>query len=469
VTFLKEGSFLEKIFGNKSIRNENSNNDTSAKDASLQQPQFVNQIRGEELSQLISSINAETKININDHEGKHRQLEQITESSPYISEKEVPKSKVETKIIDFKENEERNVRNEKDEKIAALESEIAELRRENRRYSALEDKVKMLDEIINSKFNSPHSQVDLTESSNRNVCDESFDDSIVLEDTSENVDETTNQVFAEVEEISVPETLIPKDDGEAASQVDVEHLVNLEDTPLEGVAVQIEQTEAVDDSLLADIHDSEDPGIQDNSQCDENTSTQNGSRDSEEEVVTLVENEDNSLQVSIEEKFAKLSNQIFQLNQEITQKFKVDESKDKIIDNLHRELQGFKDNQTKDFIKPIILELIQMMDRTKKQADEFESAEELNPKKLVNVIKNLVQDIEDILYRQGIDSYNCETEAFDAKRQQIARTIKVDDPSKDKTVAEVVGNGYIWDEKIIRSERVKVYVYDQTKTKINAN
>lgn len=480
---MKEGTnFLGKFFGNKTNKNENP--DTSVKDTSSQQPQIFNQNSDQELRQLIASIESEPRINISTHEeGYSHQEQKDNKWSPaYIIEKETSPSKDETKLVDFQENEERNVMSEKDEKIAALKSEIAE---QNSKYLKLENEFRMFVEMVTSKINSPLSQDDITQSSDKILNDPSVKDAILLGDDAEetvSVEATVvNPEPEEVEEISLLENpeVVEKDD--IVPQVETEHLEKMEDNPLEGIVEQVKLDGNVEEDPLEDVYKSDeyakdpdvlhvpepDEGNDFYSQDEDNTSA--GDVFPQEEADSPVENEDYSLHVSIEKEFVKLSNQILQLNQEITQKFKVDESKDKIIDNLHRELQGFKDNQTKDIIKPIILGLIQMMDRMKKQADEFESVEELNPNKLVKVIKDFVQDIEDILYRQGIDSYNSGMEAFDAKRQQIVKTIKVDDPSKDKTVAEVVGNGYIWDEKIIRPERVKVYVYDQTKAKINVN
>ena len=150
----------------------------------------------------------------------------------------------------------------------------------------------------------------------------------------------------------------------------------------------------------------------------------------------------------IQEGFEKLEKKVNELNGEFASKLKYDESKDRIIDNLHRELQTYKDDQIKKIKEPVIKDLIMMADRTKRLIDAFEQEEELYPKKLIRVIKNSFQDVEDALYRQSVESYNCDGDTYDMKRQQIVKVIKVDDVSKDKKVAEVLGNGYEWYGKI---------------------
>ena len=174
--------------------------------------------------------------------------------------------------------------------------------------------------------------------------------------------------------------------------------------------------------------------------------------------------EEISITQFMQEGFQKLEKKVNEINGEFASKLKYDESKDKIIDNLHRELQTYKDDQIKKIKEPVIHELIIMADRTKKLIQAFDKEEELYPQKLIRVIKDSFQDIEDALYRQSVISYNCEGDTYDAKRQQIIKVIKIDDVSKDKKVAEVVGNGYEWNGKIFRAEKVNIYQYEGPKT-----
>ncbi|QSS99710.1 nucleotide exchange factor GrpE [Pontibacillus sp. ALD_SL1] len=163
------------------------------------------------------------------------------------------------------------------------------------------------------------------------------------------------------------------------------------------------------------------------------------------------------------EGFTKLEKQFEGLSREFTSKVKQDESKEKVIDSLHRELQTYKEDQIKDIIKPVINDLILMADRTKKQVDRLSKEDELNPQKLLRALDDSVLDVDDILYRQGIESFTHTSETFDSKKQQIVKTIKTDDETKDKQIAEVVGKGYEWDGKVFRNEKVNVFVYEKPK------
>ena len=57
------------------------------------------------------------------------------------------------------------------------------------------------------------------------------------------------------------------------------------------------------------------------------------------------------------------------------------------------------------------------------------------------------EDLEDILYRQNIESYRVPGHEVDVRRQKIIQTVPTDDKSKDNLVAVRVADGY---ERVIR-------------------
>jgi molecular chaperone GrpE len=225
---------------------------------------------------------------------------------------------------------------------------------------------------------------------------------------------------------------------------------------LKGTILKLEDENIIIPALKAEVkrlkEEVEELKQEKNNQADL-TNDQNGSLDENANELTKM----------VYEGFIKLESQFNNLNKEFTTKLKIDESKEKIIDNLHRELQSYKDDQIKDVVKPLINDLILMADRIRKIVESFEKEEELYPKKLLRILNESIQDIEDILYRQGIEPFSCEDDNFDIKRQQIVKTIKTDDASKDKKVVEVLGKGYEWDGKLFRHEKVNIFVYEKPK------
>lgn len=167
----------------------------------------------------------------------------------------------------------------------------------------------------------------------------------------------------------------------------------------------------------------------------------------------------------LESQYHSLDKKLNQLSYEFEQKLKHDEHKEKIIDKLHNELQGYKDNLIHERLMPVIMDLILTIDRSMKLKKSLDSGEEYT--KHLKAIDGTIMDIEDILYTQGVESYESEDSQFQKMEQKIVRTIKTNDLSKDKQIAEVLGKGYKWDERIIRKEQVSVYVYEEKQEDFN--
>ncbi|MDM8539144.1 nucleotide exchange factor GrpE, partial [Desulfobacterales bacterium HSG17] len=82
-----------------------------------------------------------------------------------------------------------------------------------------------------------------------------------------------------------------------------------------------------------------------------------------------------------------------------------------------------------------------------------------DPEKLLNLLKNIPSDLEDICSRQGITPFIGEGIDFDPTRQRVLKKIETQEKEKDKKVAESIHPGYEWDGDMIRPEMVAVYDY----------
>lgn len=164
------------------------------------------------------------------------------------------------------------------------------------------------------------------------------------------------------------------------------------------------------------------------------------------------------LNTLIQDRFVTVDKHLHKLNNDFEAKLKYDQHKDKVIDNLHKELQMYKDNSFQERLTPIIMDLILSIDRTGKILKGLPQDEEF--KKFIKVIKESIIDLEDILYKQGVEAYEEEGTSFDSNRQKVVKTVKTNQPELDKQIAERLGKGYERDERIIRKELVTVYVYE---------
>ncbi len=170
-----------------------------------------------------------------------------------------------------------------------------------------------------------------------------------------------------------------------------------------------------------------------------------------------------------------IKNQIDELSNAFESKLKYDAHKNKIIDDLHRNLQDFREGLVKKYIHRIIMDIIKVVDDMRKftihyknQADTDAPTDE-KTEKLLKYIENTASDLEDLFSWEGVVPFSCEGDVFDPARQRVLKKIDTDDPEKDKIVAERLRPGYEWDGKVVRPEMVSAYAYHIESTSEDNN
>ncbi len=160
-------------------------------------------------------------------------------------------------------------------------------------------------------------------------------------------------------------------------------------------------------------------------------------------------------------KLEDMQAQLQKLAADFQSKLKYDEHKNRLIDDLHQELQTHKDDIVKRFLRSMMMDLIQFIDSIRKLTDFYATQEpdRIDSNKLLRLLNNIPSDLEDICGRQGVMPFFCDGGAFDPSRQRVLKQVETDDPSLDKRVAESLRPGYEWDDQMIRPEMVAVYTY----------
>lgn len=156
-----------------------------------------------------------------------------------------------------------------------------------------------------------------------------------------------------------------------------------------------------------------------------------------------------------------ISGKLDSLQNEFNEKLKYDQHKDDIIDNLHTELQEYKNETFKKHFQTMIMDVIKIIDDIRKLSRFYRSQESscCDPDKLLKLIESIPADLEDSFYWQGVKPYMSENDRFDPTRQKVLKKIETTDKSKDKMIAERLFPGYEWDGRVIRPEMVNVYLY----------
>ena len=167
-------------------------------------------------------------------------------------------------------------------------------------------------------------------------------------------------------------------------------------------------------------------------------------------------------QTALLEKLDAVQQALATLQQTFDDKIAEDTHKNGLFDNMHRELVRYQNGVLDKIVDTIALDIIQLVDSTKGHVRVYEKKEptEENYKKLLRIVKGIAEDLEDILYRQNIESYRVPGHEVDTRRQKIIQTVPTDDKSKDNLVAVRVADGYEKGDKVLRPERIKIFKYE---------
>lgn len=153
------------------------------------------------------------------------------------------------------------------------------------------------------------------------------------------------------------------------------------------------------------------------------------------------------------------------LNSDFQSKLKYDLHKEKVIDNLHNELQIHKDGLGMKLLKPVIMDIISIIDDTNKMLRNYDdpTTMEKDFEKLLKWVRTIPYDLEDLLYKYGVEVLESTEEKYDPSIQKVLKVELTDDEKLDKNILKKIKNGYRWENKLIRHEMVSVLKFQETK------
>jgi molecular chaperone GrpE len=141
------------------------------------------------------------------------------------------------------------------------------------------------------------------------------------------------------------------------------------------------------------------------------------------------------------------------LNAAFDREIRAEATREKVVDRLHAELQEYKNDLLLNVLRPVFVDLIQLHD----DIGKIVSAQADDAARLVDLMRGFQQGIEDILYRQGVEPFSLEDDAFDPRRQRAFSTVSTEDSGLNKRVASRLRKGFRSGDKVIRPEIVSVY------------
>lgn len=163
-----------------------------------------------------------------------------------------------------------------------------------------------------------------------------------------------------------------------------------------------------------------------------------------------------------ESALAPLFAEMAHLRQDFETKVLYDQSKERIIDSLHKELQHHRADQHFRILRPVLLDLITFYDNLGTFIEKLHT--DNTPSHTVQNIIIFQDMIEEMLNRNGVTPFTVEQETFLPSKQRSLRAIATADQTQDRHIARRVRKGFEYESKQLRPEIVEIYKYDNSQS-----
>ena len=161
---------------------------------------------------------------------------------------------------------------------------------------------------------------------------------------------------------------------------------------------------------------------------------------------------------TISSSLQQLINEMHLLRQDFGTKIKYDESKERQVDSLHRELQTYREGLHFKILRPLFIDLIAVHDDLGKLIES--TSNEVSQGAGAQSIKNMVsfqETIEEILRRNGVETFCLEGTIYNTAKQRALQAIETTDPVLDKQIARRIRKGFEYEGRLLRPELVVTY------------
>lgn len=191
-------------------------------------------------------------------------------------------------------------------------------------------------------------------------------------------------------------------------------------------------------------------------------------KNSIDEAKSELQNNENLQQVLAE--VTNLSNKIEQMNQLFLQKIAHTTHEEKIVDQMHAELQKYKEDMYSQLVRPILLDIIDIRNSIIRMSASFAAKAEGEQSVPLKTFSDYAYDVQDILEKNNITIYDSkEGDSFNPTKQRAIKKITTPVEALHGKVAESLSSGYEYLGKPISPEKVVVYFYQKPEVKEGEN
>lgn len=158
----------------------------------------------------------------------------------------------------------------------------------------------------------------------------------------------------------------------------------------------------------------------------------------------------------------EINTKVDRLTQLFTKKIQHTAHEEKIVDQMHAELQKYKDDMYSQLVRPILLDMIEVRDSILRMSNVYAEKPEEEQSIPLRVFRDYSYDIQDILEKNNISIYFSEEgDEFNPIKQRALKKVKTSVEELHGKIAKSMSSGYEYLGKPISPEKVSVYVYEK--------
>ncbi|KKH69005.1 nucleotide exchange factor GrpE [Methanosarcina mazei] len=157
-----------------------------------------------------------------------------------------------------------------------------------------------------------------------------------------------------------------------------------------------------------------------------------------------------------------LSARIDSLNQLFSEKIQHMEHNGKIIDQMHKEFQKYRDDIYSQVLRQVLLDIIEVRDSILRITDFYLKKPEGERDIPNETFAGYALDIQDILEKNGVEIYESSPrDSFSPVKQRVIKKIVTGNTELHSKVAESLSCGYDYNGRTISAEKIAVYYYEE--------
>lgn len=183
----------------------------------------------------------------------------------------------------------------------------------------------------------------------------------------------------------------------------------------------------------------------------------------EKESVERIEIQEVISMNEIANSLSGLSTKIDEMNTLFVQKIQHTTHEERIVDQMHSELQKYREDMYSQLARPILMDIIEVRDSIMRMSQSYMSKPDGEQNIPLKVFSDYAFDVQDILEKNNISIYECvEGDTFVPIKQKVIKKVETNRAELHGKVVESFSQGYDYNGKILSPAKVSIYEYKES-------